>query len=107
MLTKAVIGRLPEYLDYLRSRPEKTATVSSTTIAKALGYGDVHVRKDLAAICGKGKPKTGYNAKELQTAIEISLELNRMWASYGAGKLARLSSVSEVRPSTGIRLLKL
>ena len=48
-IPKATLGRLPLYLQYLRSLPESgTSTISATAIAKALSLGEVQVRKDLA-----------------------------------------------------------
>ena len=54
-IPKATLGRLPQYLEYLRSLPEIRRTISATAIAKALSLGDVQVRKDLAAVSGAGK----------------------------------------------------
>lgn len=42
---RATLGRLPEYLQYLKSLDKEVENVSSTTIAKALELGDVQVRK--------------------------------------------------------------
>ena len=50
-IPKATLGRLPQYLEYLRSLPEIRRTISATAIAKALSLGDVQVRKDLASVC--------------------------------------------------------
>ena len=58
-LSRATIGRLPIYLDYLKHLPTETKTISATSIAKALNLGDVQVRKDLSAACGRCRPKTG------------------------------------------------
>ena len=58
-IPKATLGRLPLYLQYLKSLPAvKGATISATAIAKGLSLGDVQVRKDLAAnavLVGAGK----------------------------------------------------
>ena len=60
-IPKATLGRLPQYLQYLKSLPESSRnTISATAIAKGLSLGDVQVRKDLAAVSGAGKPKIGY-----------------------------------------------
>ena len=47
-VSKATLGRLPNYLEYLKSVEGDMKTVSATSVAKALGLGEVQVRKDLA-----------------------------------------------------------
>ena len=90
-IPKATLGRLPQYLEYLRSLPEIRHTISATAIAKALSLGDVQVRKDLAAVSGAGKPKIGYETDKLITDIESHLGYERLTNAVlvGAGKLGR------------------
>ena len=90
-IPKATLGRLPQYLEYLRSLPEIRRTISATAIAKALSLGDVQVRKDLASACGAGKPKSGYETDKLITDIESHLGYERLTNAVlvGAGKLGR------------------
>ena len=90
-IPKATLGRLPQYLEYLRSLPEIRRTISATAIAKALTLGDVQVRKDLAAVSGAGKPKIGYKTDKLITDIECHLGYEMMTNAVlvGAGKLGR------------------
>ena len=90
-IPKATLGRLPQYLEYLRSLPEIRRTISATAIAKALSLGDVQVRKDLASVCGAGKPKIGYETDQLITDIESYLGYERLTNAVlvGAGKLGR------------------
>ena len=90
-IPKATLGRLPQYLEYLRSLPEIRSTISATAIAKALLLGDVQVRKDLAAVSGAGKPKIGYETDKLITDIESHLGYERLTNAVliGAGKLGR------------------
>ena len=90
-IPKATLGRLPQYLEYLRSLPEIRRTISATAIAKALSLGDVQVRKDLASVCGAGKPKIGYETDKLITDIETHLGYERLTNAVlvGAGKLGR------------------
>lgn len=88
----AVLNRLPAYLHFVKSTyPEGKQTVSSATIARALGLGEVQVRKDLASISGAGKPKVGYDRQELIRHLEDALLVhNRVNAVIvGAGKLGR------------------
>ena len=90
-IPKATLGRLPQYLEYLRTLPEIRRTISATAIAKALSLGDVQVRKDLASVCGAGKPKIGYETDKLITDIESHLGYKRLTNAVlvGAGKLGR------------------
>ena len=90
-ISKATLGRLPRYLEYLRNMPETRRTISATAIAKALSLGDVQVRKDLAAVSGAGKPKIGYETDRLITDIEIHLGHEELTNAIlvGAGKLGK------------------
>lgn len=88
-ISVATIQRLPIYLDYLKSQGAKTAHISATTIAMALGFGEVQVRKDLASVSSSGKPKIGYSICELIKQIEEVLGYNNVNNAIiiGAGKL--------------------
>ena len=88
-ISVATIQRLPIYLDYLKSQGAETAHISATTIAMALGFGEVQVRKDLASVSSSGKPKIGYNIFELIKQIEEVLGYNNVNNAIiiGAGKL--------------------
>ena len=90
-ISKATLGRLPQYLEYLRSLPETRTTISATVISRALSLGDVQVRKDLAAVSGAGKPKIGYETDKLIADIESYLGYTEMTNAVlvGAGKLGR------------------
>ena len=91
-IPKATLGRLPIYLKYLKSLSAvKGATISATTIAKALSLGDVKVRKDLAAASGAGKPKIGYEREKLIRDIERHLGYGSLTNAVlvGAGKLGK------------------
>ncbi len=92
VLSKATLGRLPQYLNYLKNIPKNTVEhISATTVAGALSLGDVLVRKDLAAVSGAGKPKIGYVVKDLIKDIETCLGSNKTTPAVlvGAGKLGR------------------
>lgn len=89
---KATLGRLPQYLQYLRSLPEcEGSTISATAIAKGLSLGDVQVRKDLAAVSGAGKPKIGYVTSTLIKDLENHLGYEKLTNAVliGAGKLGK------------------
>ncbi len=91
-IPKATLGRLPLYLQYLKSLAAvKGATISATAIAKGLSLGEVQVRKDLAAVSGAGKPKIGYETDKLITDLESHLGYERLTNAVlvGAGKLGR------------------
>ncbi len=90
-ISKATLGRLPQYLEYLRSLPQIRRTISATAIARALSLGDVQVRKDLATVSGAGKPRIGYETDRLITDIESHLGYERLTNAVlvGAGKLGR------------------
>ena len=89
---KATLGRLPQYLQYLKSLPESYgSTISATAIAKGLSLGDVQVRKDLAAVSGAGKPKIGYEKAKLIGDLERHLGYESLTNAVlvGAGKLGK------------------
>ena len=91
-ISKATLGRLPSYLEFLRNLPpDKVPYISATAIAKHLGLGEVQVRKDLAAVSGAGKPKLGYVTAELVEKLEDCLGYNQLTFAVlvGAGKLGR------------------
>jgi len=82
--------RLPSYLSYLKSLPEgDNEYVSATTVAMALGLNDVQVRKDLACVSKKGRPKLGYVTEELIKDIESFLGYDDLNDAIivGAGRL--------------------
>lgn len=91
-VTKATLGRLPQYLQFLNGLPPgQYDHISATTIAKMLSLGEVQVRKDLAAVSGLGKPKVGYRTSELISDLEDALGCKKLTPAIlvGAGKLGR------------------
>lgn len=91
-IMKATLGRLPQYLRLLTSEEmQNKESVSATNIAKALNLGEVQVRKDLSAVSGKGKPKTGYVKSELIARLKEVLGANTRTNAVivGAGKLGK------------------
>lgn len=91
-ISSATLKRLPIYLKYLQSMPENgNDNISATAIASGLGYGDVQVRKDLASVCGMGKPKIGYVKRELIDSLRMFLGYNDTNDAVivGAGKLGK------------------
>lgn len=89
-VSRATLSRLPLYLHYLKSLDDFTAEyISATSISKALGFGEVQVRKDLAAVSGAGKPRTGYVITDLIKHLETYLGYDSISNAVivGAGKL--------------------
>ena len=91
-LSKAVLKRLPGYLSYLKGLPaDAPSHISATSIANALGMGEVQVRKDLAVVSNAGKPKIGYPRAELMEDISCYLCYDNTTDAIlvGAGKLGQ------------------
>lgn len=91
-VSKATLGRLPRYLNFLRElSPEKVPYISATTISKELDLGEVQVRKDLAMVSGAGRPRLGYETLVLIEQLEDCLGYNKVTLAVlvGAGRLGR------------------
>lgn len=89
-VSKSVLKRLPGYLAYLKNLPMNApAHISATSLANALGMGEVQVRKDLALVSDGGRPKIGYLRENLVYDIEQFLGYNNTTDAVliGAGKL--------------------
>lgn len=88
-LSAGLLRRLPLYLRYLQSLSDDVINISATTIAGVLKLGEVQVRKDLGAVSGAGRPKTGYNRVLLIETLEEFLGYNKVKKAviFGAGKL--------------------
>ena len=90
-LSKALMRRLPLYLNHLRALPGEDCNISATSIANALGLGDVQVRKDLAKISDAGHRRIGRSRNQLIQDIETYLGFASQTVTVviGAGKLGR------------------
>lgn len=90
-VSKRLLARLPNYLNYIKSLPGEATYISATKIALALGLGDVLVRKDLAKVSSGGRRKTGYNREGLIQDIEAFLGFNSTVDAVivGVGKLGQ------------------
>ena len=77
-ISRATLGRLPAYLHYLENVTSEH--ISAPAIARAL---------DLSLVCGKGKPKTGYETGALTASLKAALGVNKVTPALlvGAGKL--------------------
>ena len=91
-VSKAVLKRLPGYLTYLKStQDQESPYISATSLANALGMGEVQVRKDLASVSDGGRPKIGYLRESLIDDIEQFLGYDNTTDAVliGAGKLGQ------------------
>ncbi len=89
-IPEPTLRRLPIYYQLLKSRLNAgSSEISCTTIADALHLTAIQVRKDLEITEASGKPKVGYNIKELIAAIENFLGWNSKSEAFlvGAGNL--------------------
>ena len=85
-ISKSTFLRMPSYLNYLKSLPEDTKTISATMIADALNLGDVLVRKDLAQISRGGRPRVGYLLENLMNDIEECIDVKSILNAIIIGK---------------------
>lgn len=91
-ISKSVLKRLPSYLAYLKTLSDSQSPyISATTLANALGMGEVQVRKDLAAVSNGGRPKIGYLRESLIDDIQQFLGYDNTTDAVliGAGKLGQ------------------
>ena len=106
-ISKASLGRVPMYLEFLRSLPEEhNEYISAAAIARKLSLGEVQVRKDLAAISGSGKPKLGYVTTQLISNLENALGADDVTLAVlvGAGKLGKALLDYDEFQKFGIRI---
>lgn len=85
-ISNSTFLRMPSYLNYLKSLPEDTKTISATMIADALNLGDVLVRKDLAKISEGGRPRVGYLRENLINDIEEFIDVKSILSAVIVGK---------------------
>lgn len=84
------IRRLPSYLNVIRRAQEnELKVISGTVIASELELEPIQVRKDLAVTGIVGKPRVGYDVKELKNAIESFLNWDKKHTAIviGTGNL--------------------
>ena len=108
-ISRPVMERLPVYLHYLKSLPEKPEYISSTVISRALRLGEVQVRKDLGIVSGAGKPKIGYGTLDLIHSLEEFLGYNSTLHAVivGAGNLGRALAATRMFKRRGVTVLAL
>ena len=91
-IPKATLERIPVYLKFLKNiTDDSKSTISATQISRGVMLGEVQVRKDLALISGRGKPRVGYERDTLIGDLEDHLGSDNMTNAVliGAGKLGR------------------
>lgn len=90
-LNQLVVERLMHYYHLVAEQIETQASghVSSAQIANLLDMDDTLVRKDLAAIGVRGRPRVGFSTQELMHSIRETLGFNERYKSVivGAGRL--------------------
>ena len=107
-VSKATLGRLPHYLQHLRTVfKNNDEYISATSIAKSLALGEVQVRKDLNSVSGAGKPKIGYEVEELIKSIEKVLGYDNLKNAVlvGAGQLGKALLNYEGFEEFGVRIM--
>lgn len=107
-ISNAVLKRLPSYLAYLKGLTDQDSPyISATTLANALGMGDVQVRKDLAMVSDGGRPKVGYFRENLIDDIEQFLGYDNTTDAVliGAGKLGQALMDHKGFPEYGLNIL--
>lgn len=90
VIPEPTLRRLPVYYHFLVNLAEKGITeVSTTLISNELRYDPTQVRKDISSTGIIGKPKVGFNIKEVLTAIEQTLNWNNIHDAFivGVGNL--------------------
>ena len=106
-VSRATLGRIPIYLEYLKNINRHTRNISATALAKELGLGEVQVRKDLGAVSGAGRPKTGYPVEQLIEELETFLGCGKKRDNVvivGAGKLGRALLAYRGFPQYGLNI---
>ncbi len=92
-ISRQALQRMPYYLQSLRTARDAGAEIiSAPTVAAQLGLNEVQVRKDFASVSNTaGKPKTGFQTRELISAIESCLGYDNSNDAVlvGAGSLGR------------------
>lgn len=107
-IKKATLGRLPMYLKYLENIScEENPYISAPKIARALGLGEVQVRKDLGGISRAGRPKYGFKVDELIESLKRYMGTDKTVNAVvvGAGKLGRALASFEGFSQYGVEII--
>jgi redox-sensing transcriptional repressor len=91
VLNPVVLVRLMHYYHLLQDRAvnDGPEIISSAEIADTLGLDDTLVRKDLAAIGVRGRPRVGFETPAVMTAIRDTMGFNDTYNAViiGSGRL--------------------
>lgn len=90
-ISRQTLQRLPLYLGYLKALPADTEHISATALAQTMSMGEVQVRKDLATVSCRGRPRVGYEPTGLIRDIETFLGYDNADSAVivGAGNMGR------------------
>ncbi len=93
ILSVQAFRRLPNYYSFLKGLQKgKVEYVAASTIAAAMGFNEIQVRKDLAAVSASpGKPRKGFAVDALIDSIGeyLGYHNNNDAILVGAGRLGR------------------
>ncbi len=107
-LPQPTLRRLPLYLNYIKQLDIiDSEYISAGKIASELSLSEIQVRKDLSSISCNGRPKKGFEIKQLIKDIEDALGYNNIHDAIliGVGKMGTaLLSYSGFRTS-GIHII--
>jgi redox-sensing transcriptional repressor len=102
------LRRLPLYLRLLEAwRAEGRTQVSCTHLADALNFDPTQVRKDLAATGATGRPKVGYDLKNLRDTLASFLSWDNPGEAFlvGAGPLGQALMAYEGFAARGMSIV--
>jgi redox-sensing transcriptional repressor len=108
ILSEPTLKRLPEYLYYLQCITKKGIIyISAPAMAKELEHDATQIVKDLSLTGVKGKPRKGYNVKELIASIENYLGFDKKNEAFlvGAGKLGQAILSYHELQGYGVRII--
>ncbi|HPJ21358.1 MAG TPA: redox-sensing transcriptional repressor Rex [Clostridia bacterium] len=107
MVPEPTLQRIPVYLQLLKRRFDNEGIyVSSSEIAELLDLKPIQVRKDLEYTNADGRPKLGYNARDLIKSIEKFLGYDNISDAFlvGCGNMGRALLGYSGFDSTGIKI---
>jgi redox-sensing transcriptional repressor len=99
--------RLQSYLEYLTAiKASGRTTVTSEELATVVGLSSSRVRQDLIQLHVVGKPRSGYDIRELEILLYAELDLLSMkgMALIGCGNLGRALVASGIWEHAGFAL---
>ncbi|GMW00912.1 MAG: redox-sensing transcriptional repressor Rex [Candidatus Hydrogenedentota bacterium] len=110
-LNKVVLERLMHYYHFINSRGTQRpdGIISSAEIANHLDLDDTLVRKDLAAVGVRGRPRVGFDTATVQRTIREVLGFNESYSAIivGAGRLGGALAAYQGFAKYGMRLVGL